>query len=71
VKSGGSFLSESQREPTFGLAGAGSADSVEVRWPGGAVDTAGPLKTGVQYLVTEGQGFVEDPRARNEGGNQQ
>jgi hypothetical protein len=65
VKSGGSFLSESQRQPTFGLGQAAQAESVEVLWPSGSVDkSVGPLKSGVQYVVTEGQGIAEDPRGR-------
>jgi enediyne biosynthesis protein E4 len=62
VHSGGSFLSESQRQPTFGLGGAGTADKVEVLWPSGQRDLATALKSDRQYLVTEGQGFREDPR---------
>lgn len=62
VHSGGSFLSESQRQPTFGLARADAADRVEVIWPSGQHDSSGPLKANHQYLVTEGQGFREDPR---------
>jgi enediyne biosynthesis protein E4 len=62
VHSGGSFLSESQHEPTFGLGSAGSADNVEVVWPSGARDVSGTLKADQQYLVTEGEGFREDPR---------
>lgn len=68
VKSGGSFLSESQRERTFGLGKAAQADRVEVVWPSGQTDkTSAPLRAGAQYLVTEGQGFSEDPRAHLEG----
>jgi hypothetical protein len=64
VHSGGSFLSENQRQLTFGLGGQEQAESVEVVWPSGIVDrAAAPLKAGSQYLVTEGQGIHEDARA--------
>jgi hypothetical protein len=63
VRSGGSFLSEMQRQPTFGLGGASRAEKVEVVWPGGKRDVSPPLEAGRQYLVTEGQGFQEDPRS--------
>jgi len=62
VHSGGSFLSESQREPTFGLGSADTANHVEILWPSGVRDVGGPLPAGRQYLVTEGQGFHEDAR---------
>ena len=62
VHSGGSFLSESQRQLTFGLGSQGLAQNVEVVWPSGAVDRAQGLQAGRQYLVTEGQGFRSDPR---------
>jgi hypothetical protein len=62
VHSGGSFLSESQRQPTFGLGSSNTADKVEIIWPSGLHDVSSPLKADRQYLVIEGQGFREDPR---------
>jgi hypothetical protein len=66
VHSGGSFLSESQRQPTFGLGATLAADKVEVVWPSGRLDAAGTLRAGSQYLVTEGEGFKLDPRISNQ-----
>ncbi len=62
VHSGGSFLSESQRQPTFGLGMHDHAETIEVLWPSGTIDHANSLQAGKQYLVTEGKGFREDPR---------
>ncbi len=36
VHSGGSYLSQSQIDPTFGLGTAPAADEVEIRWPSGS-----------------------------------
>jgi enediyne biosynthesis protein E4 len=63
VRSGGSFLSESQRQPTFGLGSSGAADRVEVLWPSGQRDVATSIKADRQHLVVEGHGFREDPRS--------
>jgi enediyne biosynthesis protein E4 len=62
VHSGGSFLSESQRELTFGLANADHAEHVEIIWPGGTHDKVDTLQADRQYLITEGQGTKPDPR---------
>ncbi|HLV81627.1 MAG TPA: ASPIC/UnbV domain-containing protein, partial [Chthonomonadaceae bacterium] len=62
VHSGGSFLSECQREPTFGLGAATQADRVEILWPSGIVDTIGPLAADHQYVLDEGQGAGIDRR---------
>lgn len=56
VRSGGSFLSESDHALTFGLGDAQTIESVEVRWPSGTVDRAQALAAGRTYVVTEGQG---------------
>jgi hypothetical protein len=57
VRSGGSYLSESQREPIFGLGRAAAAESVEVRWPSGTVTRAGPLPANRRYLIDEQTGI--------------
>lgn len=54
VRSGGSYLSESQRDLTFGLGIARRAEGVEVAWPSGKVDRYGPLESGRPYLLEEG-----------------
>ena len=62
VHSGGSFLSESQRQLTFGLGAANQAEHIEIIWPGGSTDRADNLQADRQYLITEGQGSKPDPR---------
>jgi hypothetical protein len=69
IRSGSSFLSESQREPTFGLGALEGIDALEVRWPSGKVDRAGRLPAGRLYVIEEGQGVREEPLpAANKGG---
>jgi hypothetical protein len=41
VKSGSSYLSESDRRLTFGIGSAPAADEIEIQWPSGAVQTLG------------------------------
>ena len=62
VHSGGSYLSQNDLRLHFGLGSATKIDSVEIRWPSGAVDHIGPLAADQYYAVLEGQGIV--PRER-------
>jgi hypothetical protein len=39
VRTGGSYLSQSQMDPTFGLGDAEKADKIVVRWPSGRLTT--------------------------------
>ncbi len=56
VRSGGSYLSQSDLRVHFGLAAATTVDSVEVRWPSGRVDTLRNLAADRFYSVLEGVG---------------
>ena len=58
VRSGGSYLSQSDLRIHFGLADASTIDSVEVRWPSGAVDVIKNLVTNKFYGLLEGKGVV-------------
>lgn len=62
VRSGCSFLSESQRQPTFGLGASGTITHVEVTWPSGTVDRCDTLPADHQILISEGKGFQPDLR---------
>jgi hypothetical protein len=58
MRSGSSYLSQSELVLTFGLGGAGKADSVEVQWPSGAVDRVANVNAGQIVTVQEGKGVV-------------
>lgn len=58
VHSGGSYLSQNDLRLHFGLGSATKIDSVEIRWPSGAVDHIGPLAADQFYSVLEGHGIV-------------
>ena len=68
VHSGSSFLSENQRELTFGLGAAKQADRVEVVWPGGERQSAESLAANKRYTIREGGAATEDKRIN--GGSQ-
>jgi hypothetical protein len=62
VHSGGSYLSQNDLRLHFGLGIATKIDSIEVRWPSGAVDKVGSLEADHFYSILEGSGVV--PRER-------
>jgi hypothetical protein len=58
VKTGSSYLSQSELPLTFGLGSASGVDRVRVTWPSGRVDTAGPFAANQLVTVKEGAGAV-------------
>lgn len=58
VKTGSSYASQSELPLTFGLGAATSVDSMNVIWPSGRVDRAGPLNANQFLTVREGSGVV-------------
>jgi hypothetical protein len=64
VHSGGSYLSQNDLRLHFGLGSAAKIDSVEVRWPSGAVDRIGPLAADQFYSILEGHGIVPADQIR-------
>ncbi len=58
VRSGSSYLSQSELVATFGLGSASKADSVEVQWPSGQIDKLADLNASQTVTVEEGKGVV-------------
>lgn len=58
VKTGSSYLSQSELPVTFGLGRASGPSSVEVLWPGGATDKIPSVPAGSLVTVEEGKGAV-------------
>ena len=56
--SGGSYLSSHDRREILGLGAAASAEWIEIRWPGGAVDRLEDVAPGTYHTVREGTGVV-------------
>ncbi len=58
VRSGSSYLSQSELTLTFGLGAAAKADVVEVEWPSGQVDKLSNINAGETVTLEEGKGIV-------------
>jgi hypothetical protein len=58
VKTGSSYLSQSEMPLTFGL-GASRIEAAEVTWPDGRVEKLGALPAGQTLVIEEGRGIVE------------
>ena len=56
VRTGSSYLSQSELPLTFGLGGAGQIDELVVEWPAGTKDHLTSVPGGGRYTVTEGAG---------------
>jgi len=62
VRSGGSFLSQSDLRVHFGLGAARRVDLLEVRWPSGTVERIKDLDVDRIFLVEEGSGVASRAR---------
>ena len=58
LRSGSSYLSQSELVLTFGLAGATKADAVEVQWPSGQVDKLSGVPVDQTVTIQEGKGIA-------------
>lgn len=58
VRSGSTFMSQSDFRLQFGLGAASKADAVEVQWPGGKLEKVGALAAGQIVTITEGRGVT-------------
>ena len=59
IRSGGSYLSQSDFRAHFGLGSANKVESVEIRWPSGATDNFRNLAADQLYSILEGKGLVK------------
>ena len=62
VHGGGSYLSQNDLRLHFGLGTAKKMESVEIRWPNGAVETLQNLAADCIYTIVEGSG-IRDTKA--------
>ncbi len=60
VRTGSSYLSQSELPLTFGLGTTAATDEALIEWPGGQAETIGPLRAGRAYVATQGKGITED-----------
>jgi hypothetical protein len=58
LRSGSSYLSQSELVLTFGLGAYTKADSVEIHWPSGQVDTLTNIGAGQTITVQEAKGVI-------------
>jgi enediyne biosynthesis protein E4 len=58
LRSGSSYLSQSELVLTFGLGPRTKADTVEIQWPSGQVDKLSSVNAGQTITVQEGKGVV-------------
>ena len=58
MKSGSSYLSQSELVLTFGLGSNSKADRVEIQWPSGQVDRLTNINTGQTITIQEAKGVV-------------
>jgi hypothetical protein len=58
LRSGSSYLSQSELVLTFGLGAQTKADTIKIQWPSGQVDRLSNLDAGQTATVQEGKGIV-------------
>ena len=58
VRSGSSYLSQSELVATFGLGQRDKADAIEIQWPSGQTDKLANINAGKTITVEEGKGIV-------------
>jgi hypothetical protein len=58
VRSGGSYLSQSDLRIHFGLGNHEKVDKLEIFWPSGKVETLGNVSADHFYILKEGAGVI-------------
>lgn len=66
VRTGGSYLSQSQVDPVFGLGDEATAEKVVVRWPSGTVQTLTDVRANQVLEVVEPEEAPEEAPAEEE-----
>jgi hypothetical protein len=66
MRTGSSYLSQSETTLTFGLGRTTQLDRLAIRWPGGETEELERLEAGATYTVEEGKGVVEREAFRRE-----
>ena len=64
VKTGSSYLSQSELPLTFGLGASNQVRSLEVAWPGGKVEQITGVSANEAVVVEEGRGVVSRERLK-------
>lgn len=64
IRSGGSYLSSNDLRVHFGLGKAAKADSIEIRWNSGKVETLKDVAADKFYAILEGEGIVPAEKIR-------
>ncbi|MEO5857920.1 MAG: CRTAC1 family protein [Pyrinomonadaceae bacterium] len=67
IRSGGSYLSQNDLRIHFGLGKSPKADSIEITWPSGRVETLKDVAADKFYAVLEGSGIVPFQKVRPTG----
>ena len=58
VKTGSSYLSQSELPLTFGLGDADKVTKIEIKWPDGRSETLPGVEANVALTIEEGKGIV-------------
>ncbi len=58
LRSGSSYMAQSELVLTFGLGATNKADSLEIQWPSGQVDKLSKIDAGQTITVQEGKGVI-------------
>ncbi|MCA1583466.1 MAG: CRTAC1 family protein [Acidobacteria bacterium] len=59
VKTGSSYLSQSELPLTFGLGASGAVEAIEVTWPSGRTEKVSGALPGQTLVIEEGRGIVD------------
>jgi hypothetical protein len=64
LRSGSSYLAQSELVLTFGLSSQAKAEAIEIQWPNGQVDKLSNVNAGAIITVQEGKGLISSREYR-------